>query len=278
MKRKYRPARDADFRTLSQFRREVRALLIAKGMSGKRADGLIHKWRKFVRLRWQNERPPCSVSDHITRFERERVVEPYGMWITKRSLLRHRKKTERARDADNPRVGEIFETSSGNRWEVLEVDGERVLVRRAGHRNPGELQWKRTNLRGLRSVNPVRARVDAAQEVPEEKPGILARIFTPERDPSRRKVKKKISKKKASKKITVRRCKKPTVVQSILFDRKVWTLAKARRWAKSHGFKDSKVDVTEASYRIRQISPSKIKVVGQKIFKKGIKAVIGCRS
>ena len=45
-------------------------------------------------------------------------------------------------------------------------------------------------------------------------------------------------------------------VQSILFDRDLWTEAKARRWLKREGFRYGKVDATERHLRYRQIDPA----------------------
>ncbi len=45
------------------------------------------------------------------------------------------------------------------------------------------------------------------------------------------------------------------MVQSIIFDKKVFTLSRAKQWAKSHGYK-SDVDVKEHTFRMRQREPT----------------------
>ncbi len=47
------------------------------------------------------------------------------------------------------------------------------------------------------------------------------------------------------------------VPQSLLFDRRKWTPAKAKAWAKSHGFRYGKVDTKGAYHRLRQFAPKK---------------------
>lgn len=45
-------------------------------------------------------------------------------------------------------------------------------------------------------------------------------------------------------------------VQSLLFSRaEGWTTSKAKQWAKSHGYKHGKVDVTDQYIRLRQFDP-----------------------
>ena len=48
-------------------------------------------------------------------------------------------------------------------------------------------------------------------------------------------------------------------IQSLIFPKNKFSESEARRWAKSHGFKAPKTDMTKNSIRIRQLSPSKIK-------------------
>lgn len=69
---------------------------------------------------------------------------------------------------------------------------------------------------------------------------------------------------------------KSLVVQSLVFDKKEFNRASARSWAKSHGFKSSKVDITKNSVRLRQISPGRC-VTGSfrtKQLTKGVSAVM----
>jgi len=44
-------------------------------------------------------------------------------------------------------------------------------------------------------------------------------------------------------------------IQTIIFPKTRWTLARARSWLADHDFKDEKVDETESSYRFRQLPP-----------------------
>lgn len=64
-------------------------------------------------------------------------------------------------------------------------------------------------------------------------------------------------------------------VQSLLFNRSEWTSAKATAWAKSHGYRYGKVDVTDQYIRIRQFDPKGSKVKRTIPFgSRGIRAVI----
>lgn len=44
-------------------------------------------------------------------------------------------------------------------------------------------------------------------------------------------------------------------IQTIVFPKSKWTLARARKWLEDHDFKDTKVDETGNSYRFRQLEP-----------------------
>jgi len=63
--------------------------------------------------------------------------------------------------------------------------------------------------------------------------------------------------------------------QSLLFDRSAgWTVEKAKQWAKSHGYKSGKVDVTDRYVRLRQQDPKGFAVKRTVPFGKGIRAVV----
>ena len=57
-----------------------------------------------------------------------------------------------------------------------------------------------------------------------------------------------------------RRCEfaveKKSVTQSVLFDRKKWTAARARAWLLRHDMKSGDMDTTENNLRFRQFPPS----------------------
>ena len=69
--------------------------------------------------------------------------------------------------------------------------------------------------------------------------------------------------------------RKPMRAQSLLFSRDAgWTPSKAKAWAKAHGYKYGKVDVTDQYVRIRQADPKGSKVKRTVPFGKGIRAVV----
>jgi hypothetical protein len=64
-------------------------------------------------------------------------------------------------------------------------------------------------------------------------------------------------------------------VQSLLFSRADgWTEGKAKQWAKAHGYKHGKVDVTDQYVRLRQFDPKGLKIKRTIPFGRGIKAVV----
>jgi hypothetical protein len=62
-------------------------------------------------------------------------------------------------------------------------------------------------------------------------------------------------------------------VQSLLFD-KQWTPSEAKDWAQSHGYKASKVHVTDDYIRLRQFEPIAGRAKRTITFGQGIKAII----
>jgi hypothetical protein len=64
-------------------------------------------------------------------------------------------------------------------------------------------------------------------------------------------------------------------VQTLLFSRDRYSSSSARAWARSHGYKSGKVDVTANNIRIRQESPGKFRRLRTITFGHGIKAVVG---
>jgi hypothetical protein len=74
-----------------------------------------------------------------------------------------------------------------------------------------------------------------------------------------------------------RRCPDSSEVQSILFDRSRYTVARAKAWAEKHHFRHNKVDVTVNYIRLRQKSPKLFSLMRTKTFGRGIKAIVGWR-
>lgn len=62
-------------------------------------------------------------------------------------------------------------------------------------------------------------------------------------------------------------------VQSLLFD-KQWTPAEAKRWAREHGYKTTKVHVTDQYIRLRQFDPVAGRQNRMIEFGQGIKAIV----
>src|SRR5580692_10790152 len=72
-----------------------------------------------------------------------------------------------------------------------------------------------------------------------------------------------------------RRKRSAMQTQSLLFSRaEGWTVEKAKVWAKKHGHKSNKVDVTDQYVRLRQLDPKGFQVKRTVPFGKGIRAVV----
>lgn len=68
----------------------------------------------------------------------------------------------------------------------------------------------------------------------------------------------------------------PMQVQSLLFRRDAgWTPARAKKWAKSRGFRTSPVEVTDGYIHLTQIPPEELSVIRSKSFGRGIVAHVG---
>lgn len=240
-------------RSLAQFKLEVTALLmVGHRWSEKRSRAAVKRWSRYVAKRWKQGKPPCAVADHISRWDHEKAVCPCHR---KRRCPggkggRRSKRKGTSRDADNPKEGEIYESKRGNRWRVSNVDGERVYVESAGRKAPGRLQWSRSNLKGMR-------------EVDGEKPRQLS-LFGNDPNPRRGRKSGGRSRRKVG-----------TVVQTILFPKRRFTVAKAKMWAKKHGYRYGKVDTTKNYHRLRQLDPKKVKVRATITISKDILAIIG---
>lgn len=69
-------------------------------------------------------------------------------------------------------------------------------------------------------------------------------------------------------------------IQSILFDKDLYTIEQAIKFLKKHNFVHNKIDIKDQYIRFRQIDPDIIKKIGFKKFmtkeiNKGIKFIIG---
>lgn len=66
-----------------------------------------------------------------------------------------------------------------------------------------------------------------------------------------------------------------TKIQTLIFDRDVFSRSEAIDWAKSHDFRSDKVDENENSYRLRQMDPSQFSRFRTIDLREGVKAVVG---
>lgn len=72
-----------------------------------------------------------------------------------------------------------------------------------------------------------------------------------------------------------RQCRDGSKVQTLLFERSLYTPKGARAWARRHNFQAPKVDITAHYIRVRQEAPSKFRRMRTVNFGHGIKAVVG---
>ena len=64
------------------------------------------------------------------------------------------------------------------------------------------------------------------------------------------------------------------MIQSVLFDKHLWSLEQTRKYLKTHHFKDMGVDETENFYRYRQFDPPHDSKYYTKVLKGGVEMVI----
>jgi hypothetical protein len=276
-------------RTLASLQREVKTLLGSQyGVKPKRATQLVDKWHRFVRLRWAQGKAACSVADHIAKYEREHVVLPRRDCSGR--PLPHRRA---ARDAENPYVGEVFESKAGTRWRIVDVaPNGKVTVERAGNRVEGKLVWGKSVLRTMKDVHGGTAAVAKAihaERASGREPAptipvsdLIGRFFgvsePANRDPDRRRRRKAKAAKARSKKRAApkTRSRRALQVQTLIFHKHEWTKPQALAWARSHGFKASKIESKPNTWRIQQVDPKRMKIVSTKrLGKHGIFAVMG---
>lgn len=67
-------------------------------------------------------------------------------------------------------------------------------------------------------------------------------------------------------------------IQTLIFDKTVFTQGQAVSWAKKHNFKATKVDVKEGTYRLRQLPPSQFARMRTIELAHGVKAVVGFKN
>lgn len=68
------------------------------------------------------------------------------------------------------------------------------------------------------------------------------------------------------------------MIQSVIFNKYLWTISKANKWLHSHGLKllkDKDVDITKNYYRFRIKPPELFNHFFMKDLKNGVKLVIG---
>ena len=97
--------------------------------------------------------------------------------------------------------------------------------------------------------------------------------------PKNKPKKKRKSQKKKSKprRRRGRMCPVGTEVQTLIFEKDIFTVTQAKAWARRNGYSVSKVDETEESYRLRQKDPKRYQRSSFRTIAFGdVKAVIGC--
>lgn len=64
------------------------------------------------------------------------------------------------------------------------------------------------------------------------------------------------------------------MIQSVLFNKHLWTIEQARKYLQKHHLKDMGVDETENFYRYRQMTPPKDTKYYTKVLKGGVEMII----
>lgn len=282
----------------AQFQAEVRGLLTkGRRITPRRAASWVRRYRKYVHLRWSEGRPPCMVADHLFKYETQRVLRP-------------------RRDWEKPEAGEIYETKRGDFWEVIGATDNRVDVRRAGHRvgSAQQLRWGKGALKGLKEVKKktLLTEAQAADEASEFQALLAAKRSGAANDPSGRRRRRtardmgpqfkelsyeELLRGEAPKKRRARagatypkkvararstllgRCPPKTFIQAIVFSRKVWSLALAKRWLTEHGMKVGSLEKTMNLYRFAQVKydKSRVRIAGSREIREGLRLLFACR-
>lgn len=86
----------------------------------------------------------------VMTFATKREAQNHVLRKSKRTLQRV------GRDADKPKIGEVYEAkTSGRRWKVVDVDGDRITMEPVGARSEGRLLWAKQSLKGMKQVSGV---------------------------------------------------------------------------------------------------------------------------
>jgi hypothetical protein len=126
-------------------------------MTGEEATKTVLRWNDYVKARWEMGRTVDAVSDHLLRWSKERIVCPCKRNGDPSPRCKVHGKRRTSRDADNPRPGEVYEAkTSGRRWEVVSVDGDRVVMKPVGARSEGQQLWSRG---ALKQMTPLKSAV-----------------------------------------------------------------------------------------------------------------------
>jgi hypothetical protein len=266
--------------SLPDYHREV--LQILKGrhrVPSLKAARLVKKWGVYLLARRAKGVCPESVARHVAKFEREKLVKPA------------RDKGFRASgDADNPHPGELYESRAGTRWEVLSATDKRVTVRRAGHRQTGDLVWDKSAIKNskLRLVTRSQAERAAAADLKLEAMGVgyvrpagsgganAPKTFWSSvlGDPDKKRGGSRKPKHGVSRKPV-----RTWDIQAIVFTKPLFTRRKAMTWASRRGFKAAVSESSRGSARIRvpQTPASRYVRFASKYVAEGVMFVFGKR-
>lgn len=249
---------------LQGFRRRVMTHLVREHrVSASDAVRLLSRWDKYIRARWNDGHSAESVAGHLAKWSREKIVCPCGSANhTARDHARRRRGGWYRRDAENPQPGEVFESKEGKRWAVRSMTPEgKIVVDSAGLRPTGTLIWNKRALARMKEIQT----------------GVPWNPFEKGDVSKKRGRKKTAAAKKSSVKKSAAKRKHgqgSTFLQSIAFNRKAYTVARAKAWLKKNGYKYGKVDTTANYHRFRQVAPGKAKVFASKWLDKN-KKILG---
>lgn len=271
--------------SLPEFRREVLRTLTARHrLPSLKAARLAKKWGIYLRARRVKGICPESAARHVVKFEREKLVKPARDVGFRASG-----------DADNPHPGELYESRAGTRWEVLSATDKRVTVRRAGHRQTGDLVWDKSAIKNskLRLVTRSQAERAAAADAKLEAMGVgyvrpagsgganAPKTFWSSvlGDPDKRRKAKAGAVSRKPKRRVSRKPVRSWDIQAIVFTKPLFTRRKAVAWATRRGFKTAVTELSRGSMRLRmmQTPSSRYKVFASRYVAEGVMFVFGKR-